>query len=415
MNKLQKKNFSLFILGQLVSVLGSGIQMIALPLFILDLTGSGAKMGLFATISMVPALITSPFAGVLGDRLNRKYIMILMDYVRGFIILFLAILTFYGKMSISILFISQVFISIFDSLFESSTVAMIPDLVGKEDLMRASSLSQSFISTSKILGPVLGGVIYGLFGMKWIFIINGLSFIFSAFSEMFITYKKTTNLSSKINFNVIFKDLKASVIYIFKNNSLKNLMFFAIILNFLLNPLFVVLIPYTFRKVVGFSAQQYGLLETTWTIGILLGNLILGIFFSKNSKSSNNLLKYGFLGMVSFNLIFSFFLIPKSINTFSIWQMFFISGSILCLMGISNAFVNTPIGVYFQKIIPNEQRSKIFSVIGVLFQIATPFGMIIIGYLVDGVPVHWIFISISFIILLISILFLKKLSTMNFE
>ena len=415
MKKLQKKNFSLFILGQLVSVLGSGIQMIALPLFILDLTGSGAKMGLFATISMVPALITSPFAGVLGDRLNRKHIMVSMDYIRGFIILFLAILTFYEKINISILFIFQIFISIFDSLFEASTVAMIPDLVDKEDLMRANSLSQSFISTSRILGPVLGGVIYGLFGMKWIFAINGLSFIFSAFSEMFINYKKTTNLSSKMNFDVVFKDLKESVIYIFKNNILKKIMLFAIILNFLFNPLFVVLIPYTFRKVVGFSAQQYGLLETMWTIGILLGNLILGIFFSKKTESSNNLLKVGLIGMVLFNLIFSFFLLPNSINTFSIWQMFFISGIILCLMGISNALINTPIGVYFQKIIPNEQRSKIFSVMSVLFQIATPFGMIFVGYLVDGIPVHWIFISISFIILLVTILFLKNSGKMKFN
>ncbi len=72
----QWRNFWLYATGRLVSLIGTGIQDIAVPLFILDLTGSGTMMGSFMIITMVPRLILYPLAGVVGDRLNRKWIMI---------------------------------------------------------------------------------------------------------------------------------------------------------------------------------------------------------------------------------------------------------------------------------------------------------------------------------------------------
>lgn len=70
------RNFWLFAMGRFVSLVGSGVQDGALPLFILDLTGSGTIMGTFMIISMLPRLLLYPIAGVLGDRINRKWIMV---------------------------------------------------------------------------------------------------------------------------------------------------------------------------------------------------------------------------------------------------------------------------------------------------------------------------------------------------
>ncbi|KLO20940.1 MULTISPECIES: MFS transporter [unclassified Marinitoga] len=413
MNKIQKRNFLLYVIGRMVSLVGSGIQMVAMPLFILDLTGSGTKMGLFAMISMIPALIIAPFAGVLGDRYNRKNIMVSMDYVRGIIILFLAYMTYIGKINLIVLFITQVLISILDSFFGAATSAMLPDLVSKSDLMKANSVTESISSASMIMGPVLGGVIYGLFGMQWVFILNGISFILSAFSEMFIKYRKTSTLTAEINAKIIFNDLKESMSYIFNNYVLKNLILMAIFLNLLFNPMFAVLFPYTFREVIGFSPQQYGLLEMMWTLGILVGNILLAVFFSK--RESKKLFRNGIYGMVFLNLLIAVVLIPRFLSKFnSIWSIFLVVGALLMLMGITNAFINTPISVYFQRIIPNENRSKIFSALGVIFQAATPLGMLVIGMIVDRVEVHWIFLAISLLIILDVIVFSKKIEQMDF-
>ncbi|AEX86444.1 arabinose efflux permease family protein [Marinitoga piezophila KA3] len=413
MNESEKRNFILFVVGRMVSLIGSGIQMVAMPLFILDLTGSGTKMGLFATINMVPALILAPFAGVIGDRFNRKKIMVLMDYLRGFIILSLAYLTYINKLNLFVLFSFQVVISLLDSFFGAATSAMIPDLVPEKDLMKANSITESISSASMIIGPVLGGVIYGFWGMQWIFILNGISFILSAISEMFIRYEKTSKLKSHVNAKIILNDLKESILFIFNNDILRNLILLAISLNFLFNPLFVVLLPYTFREIIGFSAQQYGLLETSWTVGILVGNIFLAIFFSK--RNPQKLFKNGFYGMIVLNFLIAIMVFPDILAYFgNIWTIFIIVSIILIMMGITNAFVNTPISVYFQQIIPNENRSKIFSALGVIFQAATPVGMLILGILIDHVAVHWLFLAIGILLFIDIFLFSGKISQISF-
>lgn len=81
MSSLQT-NFRLYYFGRLVSLLGSGIQSLALSLYILDITGSGAAMGTFLLITMLPRIVFAPLAGVLGDRLNRKWLMAYLDLFR---------------------------------------------------------------------------------------------------------------------------------------------------------------------------------------------------------------------------------------------------------------------------------------------------------------------------------------------
>jgi len=101
------RNFWLFAMGRFVSLVGSGVQDVALPLFILDLTGSGTIMGTFMIISMLPRLLLYPIAGILGNRINRKWIMVWMDFGRGVVIILLALLASKNLITIPILFGTQ--------------------------------------------------------------------------------------------------------------------------------------------------------------------------------------------------------------------------------------------------------------------------------------------------------------------
>ncbi|HIH72724.1 MAG TPA: MFS transporter [Thermococcaceae archaeon] len=180
------RNFWLYAMGRFVSLVGSGVQDVALPLFILDLTGSGTIMGIFMIISMLPRLILYPIAGVVGDKINRKWIMVWMDFGRGAVILFLALLASRNLITIPILFGTQFVVSLMNALFGPATSAMLPDIVEKEELMRANSILMSLNSTAYIVGPALGGIIYGMGGIMIAFLINGVSFIASGVSELFI-------------------------------------------------------------------------------------------------------------------------------------------------------------------------------------------------------------------------------------
>lgn len=401
--KPQKRNFWLYAIGRLVSLIGSGIQAIALPLYILDKTGSGTMMGVFAMLSMVPALFMTPLAGVIGDRWNRKNIMVNMDYARGLLITMLAVFAFMNKLNIPMLFFIQILVSLMDSIFGSATAAMMPDLLPEEKLAWGNSVMATIRSVSGIVGPALGGVIYGILGIEWVFAINAISFILSAFSEMFIIYVIPHSREKKINFKIFLQDTKEGLRFLWVKKSLFSLVMLFMVLNFLANPIFVVVIPYIFREVIGFSAQHFGYAETSWTLGTLLGSIVVGTFLIKVSLSK--LFKIGLVVMSYLAVVFSMEFFPFVQNYFNgpTWGYFFLIASTLLIMGIFNMILNIPIDTYLQKMTPSDIRSRVFSVIGLLAQLAVPVGSLVYGLLLDKFP--------SYLIILIATITFAIIST----
>lgn len=138
MNKKRKKkslntNFVLFLLGRMVSDVGNSVQMMTMPLYILDIGGSAATIGLFSFLSLLPALIIYPFAGVIGDRMNRKMIMVVTDLISSGVILVLGLISYWGLMRISIILMVQAVISLLNGLFEPATRGCYLNLLRKRN------------------------------------------------------------------------------------------------------------------------------------------------------------------------------------------------------------------------------------------------------------------------------------------
>lgn len=400
-----KKNFWLFTLGRLVSLIGSGIQQIALPLFILDLTGSGTIMGTFALVSMLPRIAFAPIAGVLGDRFNRKRIMVNLDFLRGGLILILAGGASLGFLKLWVLFVGQFLISTMDIFFDPATQAMLPDLVNREELARANAIINGVNSLSYIVGPALGGILYGFFGITAVFLANGISFVASAVSELFIeyTYKRK---ASKLTVKTAVKEILEGVRFFREIPGLLFILLFAMISNFLIAPIFSVVFPYFARQVAGFSSQQYGFLQSAWVIGILLGNLLLGAFLYK--KDMYSLFSTGLIVETLFFAIFSTVAFETLITYFGkgTWTYFLVLAAIFTVLGLFNAMVNTPLMTLFQKKTPTEIRSRAFSVMSMLSQLVVPLGSVIFGFALDSVHVQWIIFCAMIVNTVVTILFL---------
>lgn len=406
---MKEKNFWLYTAGMLISFVGSGIQGIALPLFILDVTGSGTAMGTFMIISTVPSLILYPLAGVVGDRVNRKSIMVSMDFGRGAVILLLAVLAARNALTIPILFAVQVVVSAMNALFTPATTAMLPDIVKEEDLMRANSLVEAVSSFSYIVGPVLGGVIYALGGVKAAFLVNSISFLGSGAAELFIEYHQESKRLEKVK--DIITDLKEGITFIKACRGLLVLLLTGLAINFLLAPVFMVLIPYVMRVVMQFSSEQYGMLQTAFMGGVLIGNLIIGGVLAK--ARLEKLLTRGFILQMGVMFVFVALIFPRSIETlgYASWILFSAVFCTFIFMGMSSAFVNTPINVGFQKLTPTEYRARVFSVSGVVIQGIVPVGYGIMGILLDVAPAHVIALAMGLLELVVVLLFISKYVT----
>jgi MFS family permease len=407
------RNFWLYAVGRLVSLIGSGVQDVALPLFILDLTGSGAIMGTFMIISMLPRLILYPIAGVVGDRINRKWIMVWTDFGRGFVILSLAFLAIQNLITIPILFIAQFLVSIMNALFGPATSAMLPDIVEKEELTRANSILGAISGISYIVGPALGGIIYALGGIKAAFLINGISFIASGISELFIKYKQKTRALE--NVKQVIEDLKEGINFVKAHRGILILMTFALVVNFLITPIFSVLTPYVLRVVIKFSSEQYGLIQTSFMAGILIGNILIGAVFAKSKVE--NMLNRGLLSQMSLIFVFVALIFPQTMKElgYASWAMFFAMVTTFALMGLFNAFINTPLNVEFQKLVPTEFRARVFSVIEVTGQAIIPLGFGLIGFALDYAPAHIVALILTLIGFGVSLLFVFKYSKEVFK
>ncbi|MBU7017081.1 MAG: MFS transporter [Theionarchaea archaeon] len=403
---MREKNFWLYTTGMLISFTGSGVQDIALPLFILDLTGSGTAMGTFMIIATVPRLILYPLAGVIGDRVNRKFIMVSMDFGRGILVLILAFMAAQDILGIPSLFAAQFFMSIMNALFSPATMAMLPDLVKEEDLMRANSITEAVTSFSYIVGPILGGIIYGIGGVRAAFLINGISFLGSGVSELFIQYHQQTRKLE--NVKEVLCDLREGVSFIWNHTGLLILLAMGLCINFVVGPILAVLIPYVLRVIMEFSSEQYGIIQTAFMAGALLGNLIIGSILARTKVEK--MLTRGFLIHVIIMFLFAALIFPEVMDIlgYASWIMFCAIFSIFVIMGVASALVNTPIGVGLQKLAPTEFRARVFSVTGVIVQAVVPLGYGIMGFLLDMAPAHHIAVTLISVELVVLLLFIFK-------
>jgi DHA3 family macrolide efflux protein-like MFS transporter len=406
----KSKNLYMYIAGRFISLIGSGIQMIALPLYILDLTGSGTLMGIFSILTLIPMLIAAPLAGIIGDRRNRRNIMIAMDVGRGALIFLFGLLAMSGIFNIYILFSLQIFISIMDSLFNSSSSALMPDLIPKDEMIEANAMKGGFDAASNILGPALGGIIYGLGGIKIVFFINGTSFIISAIFTMFITYnynrKETKEQKAKMNPKIFFQENSEVLRFIINKKGLLQLFTFAMISNFLLAPTFDIIMPYVLKKEIGFTSQQYGYIVGFYTVGILLGNIGISVRFKK--LGFKKLMKIGLIFDTTVTALFCALIVPKVVEIYggATWSLFISVSICYVTMGFFNAFVNTPIGTNLQNLVPREMRSRFFSILGMFSQGAIPLGALLYGILLDVVRYYNILIVVNIISILVVAIFL---------
>lgn len=414
MDFAEKRNLYLLLAGRLISLIGSGIQAIAIPLFILDLSGSGMLMGLFSIVSIVPALLASPFAGIAGDRSSKKKIMVQMDLFRGGIVFFMAFMAFTGSFNLTVLFLCQCLISFSNSFFSTASVSILPELIQRENIGKANALRGSMDNISMIAGPLLGGIIYGVWGIQAVFLFNAVSFIVSGLLEGLLAYTVQPSKKEKFSAEFFVGQVKEVISLILTNSNLKKIFAFILFINLFDTPVLVVILPFIYKKMVGFSSQQFGILQSVLMLGMLLGNVLFAMKLSKISAAK--LFHSSNINQFFFTLMLSFVTIPLMMNLIGKGSILFFSLSalILVVIGLCNAISSVILTTYLQKSVAKEMLARFFSIAFIFIEVANPVGAFIFGALLDIIPFHVVFIGIS-VTLLLGVTLFSRVSRSIFE
>lgn len=175
------RDYTLLFLGQFVSKMGSSVNAIGLTLYVLKFDNPVVGMGTLSLLLVIPWIVLGPYAGVLADRYSKRTIIVICDIASGIL-------------SISLFFVSSIWLfylivfllRIIGVVFYPAIGGYIPFIVKKGDIEKANSLYSGSGELAYLVGPAVGGFLVAAYGATFVFAINGISFIISGISEMFI-------------------------------------------------------------------------------------------------------------------------------------------------------------------------------------------------------------------------------------
>ena len=271
--KLWNKDFILLLQGNTVSTIGDLMCSIAIGYWVYEQTGSSSLMGIMSAISMFVTMFLSPFTGSIVDKCNRKWVMVGMDLMQSVVMLTIGTLAYLNKLNVPGVLIAA-FLAALGTVFYSPAVnTLLLDIIPHNDMVRGQSVFSGMNSLISMVGTAFSGVMVAFFGVPLIVILNGLSNLYSAFSELFIHVPKTVQQGEQVTVRSVLRDSKAALKAIFTDPCLRLFVTLSLILNLLgAGPLTLVL-PFCMEK--GFTVDMYGYLMSVWTVASLICVLLL--------------------------------------------------------------------------------------------------------------------------------------------
>ena len=174
---LRHRNYRLFLVGQIVSTIGTWMQTVALPWLALELTHNGFLVGLVLAARFLPVLILSPFAGEIADRYRKRTVLLMTQtsFVVPPFVLFA--LTTSGHAQYWMVVLAAVATGTINALDVPTRQAFQVDMVGKQDLMNAIALNSSVFNASAVIGPSIAGILIAVVGVPICFLLNSVSYL----------------------------------------------------------------------------------------------------------------------------------------------------------------------------------------------------------------------------------------------
>ena len=276
-HKLLGKDFALVVAGQIVSLFGNAILRFSLPLFLLRETGSSALFGMVTASSLLPMILLSLLGGVLADRVNKRNIMVFLDFSTAGIIAGFYFLV--GRVpTIPLFIVTLMLLYGISGTYQPAVQASIPVLVAKDHILTASAVVNQIGSLASLVGPVTGGWLYGLWGIELILKISVVCFAISAVMELFITIPYIKRPQEKTALQIVRHDLQDSTHFLrFEKPAFLKVCLVIAGLNLFLSSMVTISVPVMIVEHWGLSNQLLGIAQGLLAAGGVLGGLLTAL------------------------------------------------------------------------------------------------------------------------------------------
>ena len=274
---LFRRDFTLVVLGQIVSLFGNTILRFALPLYLLRQTESPALFGAVGAAAFIPAVLCAPIGGVVADRVNKRNIMAVLDFsTAGLILLFTLLLD--RAPLVPLMVASLMLLYGIAGAYQPSVQASIPLLARPEQLTSANAVINMVQTLSALLGPVIGGVLFGAFGLRPILWVGMACFFLSAVMELFIRIPHSPRAAAGGVLSTVRRDLGESWRFIRRERPVfLSVMLVLALFNLVLSAALVVGIPVAVVQTLGMSDSRLGVTQGAMGLGGLFGGVLAAL------------------------------------------------------------------------------------------------------------------------------------------
>ena len=273
--KLWNRDFFLILQGSAVSALGDILYSVAIGYWVYEKTGSSALMGVMSSISMFMTMLVMPFSGAIIDKCDRKAVIVGMDGLRGILMLGVGALAFADRLHVAAVLGAAFLASACSVFFEPAVSTLMIDIIPHDDMVRGQSVQEGVSTAVGLVGKALSGALTAFFGVPVIIFLNGISYLFSAFTELFIRVPQTKHQGEKVTVKGVLGDFTAAVRTILRDRFLRLFGPCTLAINLLAAGPMMLMLPFTMEK--GFTVEQYGYLMSAQTAASLICVCLLGV------------------------------------------------------------------------------------------------------------------------------------------
>ncbi|ANU15098.1 multidrug resistance protein [Planococcus halocryophilus Or1] len=380
-----------FTVSKLISTFGSSVYAFGISLYVLALTGSAASFAINLICSILPRSILSPFAGYVADKYSKKAIVILSQIASMLAVAGLLVFVLLNGLSLTAIYTTTALLSIstmFTGVTFSSSIA---NLIDPDRIQRAMGFNQSAISIAAIGGPVVGGILFGFVSMNVFLVIQVTAYALAVLLESTMNFKLFTNRTeqqSDSSKNSMLKEMKEGFFYLKSNRVIMVIVTTAVGINFFFSSMMIGL-PFIAVQQLQIDATHFGMIEAMIAIGMLVASIYFSV--SKDVEFPLLVAKRGILAM---SVLLAGMGIPLIIGmSYNVTVGYFLL--LMLIFGISNVFVNTPIGVMMQKDVAEEYRGRVFGILESMAMAMMPLGYLLFGLLYDMLPAEYVVVASS--------------------
>ncbi len=362
-SSLKVPNFRLYIIGHFVSMIGVWMQIVALSWLVWRLTGSADWLGAVGFCSRILTFVLGLIGGAIADRIFRRNLILITQFLSMLQATILAILTILGIITPELVIGLVLFIGAVYAFDFPARQSFVTDIVGKNQVDNAVALSSSAVHAARVVGPSIAGILMAWWGEGACFVINALTFV-ALIIAILLMDKSLLNVQPRHDLPM-HKAIHEGVKIAWHNHKLRYPLILLASISFFLLPYYI-LVPIFVDKIYGRGPESYGFLMAISAVGSLFGSLIMA-----KSTGPGRIRKNMFLASLGFGI---------SVITFSWMPSYEMGMSAMFFIGLFALIALASINAWLQKEAPDHVRGRVMSLYTMMFFGVAPFGSLIGGF-----------------------------------